>query len=160
MLRVVYPGTFDPPTKGHLDIISRAAAIFDTIDIVIANNPLKSCFFTPEERYNLMKGLVSNFENVNLHVWDGLIVDFAEKIGVKVILRGVRALSDFDHEFELSMTYKALNPRIETIFLPTDKKYFVLRSSTIKELARLKGNISQMVPNTVAKALREKLKKT
>lgn len=157
MLRVIYPGTFDPPTNGHLDIISRASKLFDEIDIVIANNPFKSCFFTPNERLDMMAKLVSDYENIKLHIWDGLIVDFAEKTGTWVILRGVRALSDFDYEFELSVTYKALNPKIETIFLPTDMKYFVIRSSTIKELAMLNGDISEMVPPLVVESLRKKL---
>jgi pantetheine-phosphate adenylyltransferase len=158
MLRVLYPGTFDPPTNGHLDVVQRSAQIFDTIEIVIANNPLKRCFFDVEERYEMLSELTAGTENVKIHVWDGLIVDFAEKLGVKVILRGVRALSDFDYEFELSLTYKTLNPKIETIFMPTDQKYLVLRSSTIKELAMFNGDISQMVPPLVVKALKEKLK--
>ena len=159
MRRVMYPGTFDPPTNGHLDIIKRATRIFDEIVIVIANNPHKKCFFTPEERHRIMKELVGEFKNVELHVWDGLIVDFAEKMGIRVILRGVRALSDFNYEFELSLLNKSLNSHIETIFLPTDKKYFILRSSSIKELAMLDGDISDMVPPVVVKALKEKLQK-
>ena len=159
MLRVLYPGTFDPPTNGHLDIISRASRIFDEIEVVIADNPLKSCTFTAGERHDMLKALTLDYRNVKLHTWDGLIVDFAIKLGIVVILRGVRALSDFDYEFELSLMYKALNANIETILLPTDKKYFVLRSSTIKELARFGGDISEMVPPLVAKALNEKLQK-
>ncbi len=159
MIRVMYPGTFDPPTKGHLDIVRRATQIFDEIVIVIANNPHKQCFFSPEERYAIMRSLVDEFDNIELHVWDGLIVDFAEEKGIRVLLRGVRALSDFNHEFELSLLNKSLNARIETIFLPTDKKYFVLRSSWIKELAMLGGDVSDMVPPVVSQALKEKLQK-
>jgi len=159
MIKVIYPGTFDPPTNGHLDILTRAARIFDEIHVVIADNPHKSCFFTPKERFDMLSEMVSPFENVRLHIWDGLIVDFAEKLEVRVILRGVRALSDFDYEFELSLLYKSLNPRVETILLPTDKKYFILRSSSIKELAMLNGDISEMVPPIVVQALREKLQK-
>jgi pantetheine-phosphate adenylyltransferase len=160
MIRVLYPGTFDPPTNGHLDIITRASRIFDEMLIVIADNPHKSCFFTADERYKMLEQLVSDFDNIHLHIWNGLIVDFAEKMGVRVILRGVRALSDFGYEFELSLLNKSLNSNIETILLPTDKKYFILRSSSIKELAMFDGDISEMVPPVVVKALKEKLKKT
>ena len=157
MKRVIYPGTFDPPTNGHLNVISRAAKIFDSLEIVIAVNPEKKCVFTPQERFNMLESLVKKYKNVNVHVWEGLVVDFAEKMKARVILRGVRALSDFDHEFELSMMNKALNENIETILLPTDKKYFVLRSSAIKEVAQFKGDISKMVPKIVADALKLKL---
>jgi len=159
MLDVIYPGTFDPPTNGHMDIILRAARIFGRIAIVIANHPHKDCFFETEERKELMEQLVSDIPNVEIHVWDGLIVSFAEKVGINVILRGVRALTDFDYEFELCLLYKSLNPGIETILLPTDKKYLVLRSSVIKEIASLGGDVSDMVPPAVEKALREKLQK-
>ena len=158
-MKVIYPGTFDPPTNGHLDIINRAAKIFDEILIVIANNPLKECFFSPQERHDMLFDLASKLNNVQLYIWEGLIVDFAKKMDVRFILRGVRALSDFNYEFELSLLYKLLNPKIETILLPTDKKYFILRSSSIKELAILKGDISEMVPPIVVKAFREKLQK-
>jgi pantetheine-phosphate adenylyltransferase len=157
MKRVIYPGTFDPPTNGHLNVISRAAKIFDQIEIVIAVNPEKKCVFTPKERLEMLKELLKTYKNLNVHLWEGLIVDFAQKIGANIILRGVRALSDFDYEFELSMMNKALNADIETIFIPTDKKYFVLRSSAIKEVAYYKGDISEMVPDLVAKALKLKL---
>ncbi len=160
MLKVLYPGTFDPPTHGHLDIICRASRIFDELSIVIADNPHKSCFFTADERFAMLKELVSELGNVRLHIWTGLIVDFAEEMGIRVILRGVRALSDFSYEFELSLLNKSLNSHIETILLPTDKKYFILRSSSIKELAMFGGDISEMVPPIVVKALKEKLKKT
>ena len=157
MLRVMYPGTFDPPTNGHVDLIHRAARIFDEVHVVIATNPNKDTFFTADERFAMMGELVSDLGNVKMHRWQGLIVDLADRIDIRVILRGVRALSDFNYEFELSMMNKALNPRVETLFLPTDRKYFVLRSSGIKELAGLGGNISQMVPKIVEEALRRKL---
>jgi pantetheine-phosphate adenylyltransferase len=158
MLRVLYPGTFDPPTNGHLNIINRASSMFDKIDIVIANNKLKSCFFSINERFEMLSHLIADKKNICLHTWDGLIVEFAKRMGIKVILRGIRALTDFDYEFELSLINKALDGNIETIFLPTDKEYFVLRSSTIKELAMFKANISDMVPDIVEKAIREKIK--
>lgn len=120
---------------------------------------MKTYTFTAEERYTMMNDLASGFENVQVHVWDSLIVKFAEKMNASIMIRGVRALADFAYEFELSMMNKGLNPRIETIFMPTDPQYFVLRSTTIKELARLGGDISTMVPPAVAAALTERLRK-
>ena len=157
MLRALFPGSFDPPTNGHLNLIERAAGIYDRIDVVIAVNPTKQYTFEAQERYDMMSELVRPYANVGVHLWDRLIVEFAEKVGARLMLRGVRALADFSYEFELSMVNKGLNNSIETIFMPTDPQYFVLRSSQIKELARLGGDISSMVPDLVADALRRKL---
>ena len=115
--------------------MNRAAAIFEQLEIVIADNPQKSYLFSADERFEMITTMVADYPNVQVTIWRGLIVDFAEKIDAKVILRGVRALSDFDYEFELSMMNRALNPKIETLFMTTDQKYFVLRSSGIKEVA-------------------------
>ena len=157
MLRALYPGSFDPPTNGHLNLIERGSRIFSEIDIVVASNITKQYTFTADERAEMMKDLVKGFDNVHVHVWDQLIVKFADKVGAHIIIRGVRALSDFAYEFELSMLNKGLNSEVETMFLPTDPQYFVLRSTSIKELARLGGDISSMVPPNVAKALYERL---
>ncbi len=157
MLRALMPGSFDPPTNGHLNLIERASRIYDEIEVVIAANVQKTYTFSAEERFDMMKELVEPFPNVNVHLWDRLIVEFAEKVDARIMIRGVRALADFAYEFELSMVNKGLNPKVETIFMPTDPKYFVLRSSQIKELARLDGDISHMVPDVVARALKEKL---
>jgi pantetheine-phosphate adenylyltransferase len=157
MFKVLLPGTFDPPTNGHLNILKRAARLFDAVEVVIAVNPGKSYLFSAEERLAMMSALSQGLPNVTVSTWHGLIVDFADRIGVHVIVRGVRALADFDYEFELSLMNRSLNPRIETIFLPTDQKYSVIRSSTIKEIAGFGGDITGMVPPIVASALREKL---
>ncbi|MDR2589070.1 MAG: pantetheine-phosphate adenylyltransferase [Spirochaetales bacterium] len=159
MTRVLFPGSFDPPTNGHLNILHRAAKLWDEIDVVVAMNQLKRYTFSAEERRDMMSVLVSDYANIKVTLWDGLIVDYAEMTGAKVIVRGVRALADFSYEFELSMTNKGLKPGIETIFIPTDPQYFVLRSSAIKEIAMLGGDISSMVPPLVAGALRAKLAK-
>jgi pantetheine-phosphate adenylyltransferase len=151
------PGSFDPPTNGHLNLIERASRIYDEIEVVIAANVQKTYTFSADERFRMMKELVEPFPNVHVHLWDRLIVEFAEKVDARIMIRGVRALADFAYEFELSMVNKGLNPKVETIFMPTDPKYFVLRSSQIKELARLDGDISHMVPDVVARALKEKL---
>jgi len=158
MMKAVFPGSFDPPTNGHLNIVKRASRIFDELEVVIAVNPQKEYFFAAEERFKLMSAMVNPYKNVKVHLWRKLIVEFAEMMDAKLIVRGVRALGDFDHEFELSMINKGLNPNIETILLPTDQKYFVLRSTAIKELALLDGDITSMVPPVVAEALRAKIK--
>jgi pantetheine-phosphate adenylyltransferase len=158
MLRALFPGSFDPPTNGHLNIIQRCAVIYDELDVVIAVNVNKGYTFSAEERYEMMSDLVRDYSNVHVHLWDRLIVEFAEKANAKIMIRGVRALDDFEYEFELSMINKGLNPNVETIMMPTDPRYFVLRSSAIKELARLNGDISSMVPEGVAERLKEKLR--
>jgi pantetheine-phosphate adenylyltransferase len=157
MLRALFPGSFDPPTNGHLNLLERASQIYDEIDVVIAVNPNKGYTFTAPERFDMMSELVKGYENVGVHLWDKLIVKFAEKVGARIMIRGVRAIADFGYEFELSMINKGLNPQVETIFMPTDPQYFVLRSTSIKELARLGGDISTMVPPMVAEALHARL---
>jgi pantetheine-phosphate adenylyltransferase len=153
----VLPGSFDPPTNGHLNLIYRAARVFDRLHVVIAVNIGKECLFTGTERFDMMVSLVKDCDNVEVHTWDKLIVQFVREVGANVIVRGVRALADFGYEFELAMTNKALSPEIETIFMPTDPKYFVLRSSAIKEIAMLGGDIGSMVPIMVADALKRRI---
>ncbi len=160
MLRALYPGSFDPPTNGHLNIIQRCAQIFDAIDVVIAMNPHKNYTFSADERYEMMQELLSEYSNVSVHLWDRLVVDFADKVSARVMIRGVRALGDFEYEFELSMLNRGLNTKVETFFIPTDPQYFVLRSTAIKELARLGGDISTMVPPSVANRLRNAMRST
>jgi pantetheine-phosphate adenylyltransferase len=159
MLRALFPGSFDPPTNGHLNLIQRASSIYDEIYVVIASNPVKEYTFSADERFQMVNELAQKFDNVQVRLWDSLIVKFAEKVDARIMIRGVRALADFAYEFELSMMNKGLNPRIETIFMPTDPQYFVLRSTTIKELARLGGDITSMVPPSVATALSRKLRR-
>jgi pantetheine-phosphate adenylyltransferase len=155
-MQVLFPGTFDPPTNGHLDLMRRTTRMFDRMVVVIAVHPQKAALFTAEERLAMVNALVADLPNTEVHVWNGLIVEFARRTGITTLVRGVRALSDFEYEFELSMMNKALFPAIETIFLPTDQKYFVLRSSGIKEVAGLGGDVSAMVPAVVAEALAAK----
>jgi len=156
MMKVVFPGSFDPPTNGHLNVMQRASRLFDELWIVIANNQLKKYLFTAQERLDMVRSLVADLSNVQVTIWEGLIVEFASRIGARTILRGVRALADFEYEFELGMMNRGLDPGIETLFMPTDAKYFVLRSSAIKELAMFKGDVTGMVPPIVAEALRSK----
>ena len=158
-MKAMFPGTFDPPTNGHLNLIERAAAIFDKLYIIIADNSAKTCTFSVEERRTMLQQLLLQYKNIEVLSWDRMIVDFAREYDVKVMLRGVRALADFSYEFELAMTNKQLNPDIEIFFMPTDPQYFVLRSSAIKELASFGADISKMVPAEVASLLIKKIKK-
>ena len=156
MLRAAFPGSFDPPTLGHLNIIRRAAAIFDELLVVVAENRQKKYLFSADERVSMIRKLAEDRKNVSVTVCGSLIVDFLQKQDIKLLVRGVRGVDDFSYEFELSMMNKALDSRIETIFMTTDPEYFVLRSSSIKELASFHGNVTGMVPPLVAEALREK----
>jgi pantetheine-phosphate adenylyltransferase len=157
MVNAVFPGSFDPPTYGHLNVIERASRIFEALHVVIAVNPQKKYLFDAEERFSLMKDLVRDYHNVELHLCDSLIVDFTRKLGARVLVRGVRGVTDFSYEFDLSIMNKGLDPGIDTIFIPTDPRFFVIKSSAIKDLAAFDGDVSQMVPDSVAKALKRKL---
>jgi pantetheine-phosphate adenylyltransferase len=156
MLRAVFPGSFDPPTLGHFNIIERASAIFDELIVVVAENRQKCYFFSVKERVKLIADLTRKYANVSVLVCDRLIVEFMQQHDARILLRGVRGSDDFSYEFELSMMNKALNRNIETLFMTTDPEYFVLRSSSIKELASFHGDISGMVPLSVAEALKDR----
>ena len=156
MFKAVFPGSFDPLTLGHLNIIERASAIFDEVAVVVAENRQKTQFFTAEERMEIIKGTVKSRGNVSCFIWDSLIVDFMKRENIRIIIRGIRGMDDFSHEFELSMMNKALYPHIETFFMTTDPKYIVLRSTSVKELASFHGDVSQMVPPLAAEALKKK----
>jgi len=155
-MKAVFPGSFDPPTSGHVNIIKRAASIFDELIVVIAENRQKKYLFSSDERVSMIKELVKDLKNVSVNVCDCLIVDFMKKNDIKLLVRGVRGLEDFSYEFELSMMNRTLDREIETIFMTTDPEYFVIRSSSIKELASFNGNLHGMVPPLVAKALKNK----
>lgn len=156
MAKALFPGSFDPPTHGHINIVRRAVGIFDEIHIAIAVNPQKSYAFSAEERFAMMETLTRSFENVYVHICNSLVVDFARALGAQVLLRGVRALADFNYEFELSMINRSLSTRIETLFMPTDPEYFVLRSSIIRELVWFGGDISTMVPGEIIQQVVER----
>ena len=156
MTKAVFPGSFDPMTNGHINIIQRAAKLFDEIDVVIAVNDDKKYLFSTEERLCLVQELIMPFRNVSVHVWDGLIVEYAKQTGAKVLIRGIRNMNDFSYEFDLSLMNHNLNPEVETLYIPTDQKFLLLKSSAIKELAKLGGDVSGMVPENVKKALERK----
>ena len=156
MFKAVFPGSFEPPTLGHLNIIERASAIFDEVAVVVAENRQKKYLFTASERLFMMEKLVESRKNVRCFIWDSLIVDFMKRENIRLLIRGIRGMDDFSYEFELSMMNKALYPHIETLFMTTDPKYIVLRSSSIKELASFQGDVSLMVPPLVVDALKKK----
>ena len=156
MIKAVFAGSFDPPTFGHLNIIERVQKLFSEIHVVIAVNNNKTYCFSGEERLEMIQQLVSRWNNVSVHLWDSLIVDYAKQIKADVLIRGVRNDNDFLYEFDLAMMNKSLNPQIETLFLVPEPKFFVLRSSSIKELAAFGGDVSTMVPPMVEAMLKKK----
>ncbi len=156
MQKAAFPGSFDPVTFGHLNIIERAASIFDELVIVIAENRQKKYLFPAEERIAMVEELIKPWNNVSVAVCESLIVDFIKKRDIRLIVRGVRGMGDFSYEFEVSMMNKAQDANIETLFMATDPEYFVVRSSSIKELASFGGDVSSMVPPLVNEALKKK----
>jgi len=159
MIKAAFPGSFDPPTSGHLNIIRRAASIFEELTVVVAENRQKKYLFPSKERVSMLTELVKDLKNVSVVICDGLVVDFMKKKDIKLLIRGVRGLEDFSYEFDVSMMNRTLDPGIETIFMTTAPEYFVIRSSSIKELASFGGDLHDMVPPLVAKALKNKYNK-
>lgn len=155
----VYPGTFDPITNGHLDIIKRASRLFDRLYIVIPNNVNKKTFFTLEERIDLIKDATKGIDNLVITHTDLLTVDFAKRIGAKVLVRGLRMVSDFEYEFQMEALNKTLNPEVETIFIMASHEYSFLSSSSVKEIASFGGEFEKFVPLNVYHAIKEKLSK-
>jgi len=152
----IYPGTFDPITNGHIDIATRAARLFDRIIIAVAINPVKKPFFNIDERIGLARQAVAHLANIEVKAFDGLTVDFAREVGARVMVRGLRMSADFEHEFEMAMMNRRLNPALELVCLMTSQEYQFLSSSLLKEVASLKGDISSLVPKHVADAIRIK----
>jgi pantetheine-phosphate adenylyltransferase len=153
----IYPGSFDPITNGHLDIIIRASKLFDKLVIGVYDRPDKPLLFTTEERANLVRKSVTDLPNVEVRVFSGLTVNFAREMKAQTIVRGLRMSADFEREFDLAMMNKKLAPDTELICLMSDLKYQFLSSSLLKEAARLGGDITNLVPKHVAKALRKKV---
>ncbi|MFN3420303.1 MAG: pantetheine-phosphate adenylyltransferase [Armatimonadota bacterium] len=157
MIRAVYPGTFDPVTNGHLDVIERAAKIFDELIVAVTTNPAKTPWFTLEERVEMLKECCSHLPNVTVEAFDGLLVNFVRQKGAKVIIKGLRAVTDFDYEFQMAAINRKLAPEIETLFLMTSLPYAYLSSSAVKEVASLNGCLKDLVPENVAKRLKQKV---
>lgn len=152
----IYPGFFDPITNGHLSIINRALTIFDKVVIAILNNPQKDPLFTVEERIQMIQSAIKNEQNAEIDTFDGLLVDYVSKRGANVILRGLRALSDFEYEFQMALMNRKMDRNIQSVFLMTDYKWFYTSSTIIKEAASFGGDVSGLVPDQVNKKLKEK----
>lgn len=145
----VCPGSFDPITMGHLDIITRAAAMFDKLIVVVMNNDKKHYTFSPTERTEMIKKSVSNLPNVQVDLYDGLLADYAAQQNACAIIKGLRAMSDFEYEFQMALTNKKLNPNVETLFLTTSAQNMYLSSSMVKQIAGMGGDVSDFLPEVI-----------
>lgn len=157
--RAVYPGSFDPVTNGHLDIIKRASTVFDELIVAVAVNSSKKSLFTGEERVDLIKNVVNGIENVKVEYFESLLTEYLKKNGISIVIRGLRAVTDFDYEFALAMMNRNLYSRVETIFMMTSDKYSFISSRLVKEVSQFGGEITDYVPDYVNKKLKEKFKK-
>ncbi len=159
MAPVLFPGTFDPLTLGHVDIVSRSLRIFDKVLVAVLNNPQKSALFTLEERLALVRREFRAYGNrVEVQSFSGLLVDFAERVGATVIVRGLRAISDYDYETQMALMNKNLSKEVETLFLVTKESYSFISSTLVKQVAELGGDVSALVPPGILSALKRKIK--
>ncbi len=156
----IYPGSFDPITNGHLDIITRGLEVFDKVIIAVARNSEKDSLFTVTERIAMIEASIGGNAHLEVDTFEGLLVDYAQKMGARVILRGLRAVSDFEYEFQLAQMNHTVKPEVETLFMMTSASYGYLSSSIVKEVASHGGNIDEFVPPAVKKALDHKFKKS
>lgn len=156
-LTAICPGSFDPVTHGHLDIITRASKMFNKLIVVVASNGAKHCSFTPEERVEMIKKCTKDLNNVEVVHYGGLLADYAAKCGANAIIKGLRAMSDFEYEFQMALANKKLNPNVETLFLTTASQNMYLSSSMVKQVASLGGDISSFVPSCVLDRIVDRL---
>jgi pantetheine-phosphate adenylyltransferase len=153
----LYPGTFDPPTNGHIDLIQRGAKLFEHLTVAILNNPLKDPLFTVEERVEMLKESTAMLANVSVATFDGLMVEFARQQGASAVLRGIRAISDYEYEFQMALMNRRLAPEIETVFLQPAGRYSFVSSRMLKEVFAFGGDVSGLVPPNVLKRLRARI---
>ena len=153
----IYPGSFDPPTNGHLDLIDRGSKIFDELVVAILRNAEKTPLFSLGERRRMLEELTGDFKNVRVDVFDGLTVDYAARVNASAVLRGIRALSDYEYELQMALMNRKLRPDLETVFMMPAEQYSYLSSRLVREVARLNGDISGLVPHLVEHRLKEKL---
>ena len=156
MKKGIYPGSFDPVTNGHLDIVERAAKIFDKLYVAVLINPAKHTLFTVEERVELLKEATKQYENVEIVSFGGLLADYAKDNNIEVIVKGLRAVSDFEYEFQMALINKSLNANLETLFLTTTAENMFLSSSIVKQVAGFSGDVSNFIPKCVLEALEKK----
>lgn len=153
----IYPGSFDPLTNGHLDLIERGSRIFDRLIVAILRNPEKDPLFSVEERHEMLAEMVARWDNVSIETFDGLLVDFARRVNAGAVLRGIRAISDYEYELQMALMNRKLAPQIETVFMASAEAYSYLSSRLIKDIARLRGPVHDLVPPLVERRLQEKL---
>lgn len=158
MRRAIYPGSFDPVTNGHLDIIERGAQICDELIVAVLQNKAKTSLFSAEERVRMLKEVTNHLPNVKILAFDGLLIEFAKQMNAKMIIRGLRAITDFEYELQMAQTNHKLAPEVETVFLTTSLEYSFLSSTTVKEVASFRGDISQFVPKVIEEKIKEKQK--
>ena len=158
MIKAVYPGSFDPITNGHLNIINRASKLYDELIVLVAISPAKKPFFSIEEKVNMIKDSVKDLPNVKVDFYEGLVVDYASKNNVQVLVRGLRAVSDFEYEFQLAAANRFINKEIEMVFFMANSENNFISSSMIKEMALAGQDVSSLVPQMVTKYLKEKVK--
>jgi pantetheine-phosphate adenylyltransferase len=156
-VKAIYPGSFDPPTNGHLDLIQRGSKIFDELVVAILGNPEKDPLFSVPERRKMLEAMTADFANVTVDTFDGLTVDYALRVGAGALLRGIRAISDYEYELQMALMNRKLQPGLETIFMMPAEKYSYLSSRLVREIAQLGGAIDCLVPPLVAQKVREKM---
>ena len=159
MKRAIYPGSFDPVTYGHLDIIKRSSELVDELIVGVLNNNAKSPLFSVEERVKMLNEVVEDLQNVKVVPFEGLLVEFAKRMDAKMIVRGLRAITDFEYELQMAQTNQKLSGELETVFLTTSLQYSYLSSTIVKEVAAFGGDISQFVPETVIDRIQEKIRR-
>ena len=158
-VKALYPGTFDPPTNGHVDLIQRGSKLFDHLTVAILVNPVKNLLFTVDERVEMLKEATAGIGNVSVATFDGMMVNFARQQGASAVLRGIRAISDYEYEFQMALMNRRLAPEIETVFLQPAGRYSFVSSRMVKEVFSFGGDVSGLVPPNVLKRLRARIKK-
>ncbi len=153
----IYPGSFDPLTNGHLDLVERGAKIFDELIVAILRNPEKQALFSVEERREMIEAMTKRYDNVRVDTFDGLMVDYATRVGATAVLRGIRAISDYEYELQMALMNRKLEPRLETVFMMPAEAYSYLSSRLVREIAGLGGSVHGLVPEMVEKKLRNKV---